>query len=1094
MSDYPHRVTRASAGTGKTYSLAVWYLRLLAAGERPDAILGTTFTRKAAGEIAGRVVTRLAYAACDEKKRQQLADDLKLKRLSQKQVDGLLRKLTGALHRLQVSTLDSLFGRIARSFSLELGLPENVQVLALQDPQVARLRFEAIDRLLHDHETQVMLDLLRRLHHDEARRSITEAIDQIILNLYDLWQEARHPELWQPYDLGPEPGKDVFGQYLEQLEGLREHLPKTKTGKTNSNWEKAYQHLQASLLEQDVHALLSKGLVKPLADGSTSFHSQEIFDPWLSFLQGLLNLARQTILRSEALRTKATFDLLEKFDVHYRELKARHHIVTYDDLPRALNQSWSDDNDMMRDEIYFRLDGRLDHVLLDEFQDTSLLQWHTLEPICSEIVATAELDPKSSLGTRSFYCVGDVKQAIYGWRGGQAGIFDTIHEHLNLPSEADHQLTKSYRSSAIVLDFIDAFFESLTDNAVIREAKHDVIRQGVKHWCDRYTSHEAAFDLPGRVELRVMPSEQLQAEDFEDEQADEDGNEEDSRSIVATSPLIELARQLTQDHPQLTIGILTRTNKTAAHYLNELKLAGLNASGESGESIAEDPAVNVILAALSLADHPGSSAHGFHLLHSPLQPILGIQSIHPSELSRISRQIQQLIQRQGLTSTITQWAKAVATWSDPLQARRLTQLITLAAGFDSQHVIRLSEFVRSVQETAVASPESANIRVMTVHKSKGLEFDAVILPELTGALARVPNSAAYVYRSSPTGPVEAVYRATNAATRQLDEGLQYAYEQEQLRRLDDDLSAMYVAMTRAKHALYMLIPSLEYTDRGKLSTKGWSNLTQASMLRRQFTEYAPEDELENHVELLYASGDENWCQLVDKKKSEPSISRSVRTKAGKLKIVKGKARRGWTAVSPSNLEGGGIISGASILQPAQHVSAVMGSLVHHWFEQLDWLDTFDRVEEVMSFLRNQRDTLPKDWRDVDQAKVDESLARVEKALQSPAIWQILSTPADAPDTMLWKERAFAIRVDDRLMQGRIDRVHLIRQPDGARQAHIIDFKTDQLTATEVEQRAETYLPQLEAYQLAASKLLKLELSAISASLLFTAPALVHRVL
>ena len=119
----PDIVIRASAGTGKTYQLASRFLQLLDADVAPESILAATFTRKAAGEILERILSTLASAAINEKKRGELADAIGSQQLTSERCRELLAKLTRRLHRLQVGTLDSFFAKLASSFSLELGLP-----------------------------------------------------------------------------------------------------------------------------------------------------------------------------------------------------------------------------------------------------------------------------------------------------------------------------------------------------------------------------------------------------------------------------------------------------------------------------------------------------------------------------------------------------------------------------------------------------------------------------------------------------------------------------------------------------------------------------------------------------------------------------------------------------------------------------------------------------------------------------------------------------------------------------------------------------------------------------------------------------------
>ena len=145
-------------------------------------------------------------------------------------------------------------------------------------------------------------------------------------------------------------------------------------------------------------------------------------------------------------QTEATRDLLQRFDTAYQHLKARERSVRFEDVTRRLGEAALADR---LEEVVYRLDGQVAHLLLDEFQDTSALQWRVLRPFAQRVVRGGE--------ERSFFCVGNVKQAIYGWRGGVAEIFDALDDEFGgLPSRA---LNESFRSSPVVIDCVNKVFK-----------------------------------------------------------------------------------------------------------------------------------------------------------------------------------------------------------------------------------------------------------------------------------------------------------------------------------------------------------------------------------------------------------------------------------------------------------------------------------------------------------------------------------------------------------------------------------------------------------------------------------------------------------
>src|SRR5437016_2592996 len=187
-------VIRASAGTGKTYQLAVRFIGLLASGARPDEILATTFTRKAAGEILDRVLFWLAKAAADDGERTKLAKEIGGKSLSAEQCRELLIATVRRLHALRVGTLDSYFLQVATSFGPELGLPPGWSIC---DEQIdALLRDESIELLLSRGKLADLLTLVHSLTKGAAARSVSRLVRDTVTGLFELYRETT-PAAWQ---------------------------------------------------------------------------------------------------------------------------------------------------------------------------------------------------------------------------------------------------------------------------------------------------------------------------------------------------------------------------------------------------------------------------------------------------------------------------------------------------------------------------------------------------------------------------------------------------------------------------------------------------------------------------------------------------------------------------------------------------------------------------------------------------------------------------------------------------------------------------------------------------------------------------------
>ena len=1025
----PHKVIRASAGAGKTFRLSNQYLLLLARGASPEEVLATTFTRKAAGEILGRVLMRLAHGARDEAGAKKLAAELGMPGLTLPAVRLMLEAVAEQIHRVAIATLDSFFHRMAGCFRFELGLPRDPRMLTEGDPFVRQVRREAINAMLGDDDPQVLLALLRRLHHDTAQRRVTDAIDAIVGDLYHVYRQT-DAAAWRRLEPPPWLEREALVEAIEALQGAADALPADKT------WAKAWQNDLYAALRHDWDAFLCGGIAGKLAEGAEAYNRKPIPPRIFDVYRPLLAHAKAAIVRRVIEQTEATHQLLDRFDEHYTRLRREQGILLFSDIPLLLAQLLpgrdpADVDDLSLEPLYYRLDSRVQHLLLDEFQDTSPLQWQILRPFAEEI-RSGEGAGRDGAPARSFFCVGDVKQAIYGWRDGCAEVFDQVMEDLHLPASTVETMAKSYRTSPVVLGVVNRVFESIADAPPLAE-----LRPHVEAWARGFEEHKAHHEgRGGYVEMVASPAPAAG-------EPDEDGPQ-GHEAFVA-----DYVRRLAERHPARTIGVLVRQNKTAADLLYRLRQAGVAASGEGGATLTSDPAVEVVLSAFTLADHPGHTAAAFHVLQSPLAEIVGLRSLDPDARLEASQAIRRSVLHRGYAGTVAAWADELARNCNARSAERLAQLIDLAERYEPALTLRTSDFVRFVEATPVDDPTAAAVRVMTVHKAKGLEFDVVVLPELGELIGQTARVTLWQYRESATESPTAVYRSVNKDLRPIVEAwhetVGEAYRQEVGRRVSDDLSALYVAMTRPKHALHLVVEPLRRTKSG-WSSRGWSNESPAAVLRHALTDV--ESPAADGV--LYVTGDAGWDTdpppLGDEGPSEQKLPRFAQV----------SRRRSWTVVAPSRLSGGGVVAATDVLGPIDEAALAYGRGVHDELATVTWLDELQPA----------------------------ALTRpVRAALEQPAIRDVFERPAG--DVELWRERPFAVRLDGAVVHGRFDRLVVERAASGAaRSATVIDFKSDAVAGAALERAVAHHRPQAEAYRAAASALLKLPAEAVEVKLVF----------
>jgi len=1045
-------VIRASAGTGKTYRLSSRFLGLLAAGESLDGILATTFTRKAAGEILGRVLVRLAEAVTQPAKLAQLAADLQNPKLDRTRCLDTLAGLVRRLHRIRVSTLDSFFIEMARAFGLELGLPPGWQVVDTIDDDA--LRDEAIRVLLRDGATTDVVRLMHLLTKGEASRSVHDQIVGLVRDLYSVYLETE-AGAW-----------DVFPRWTplsgEELQAAVEALAAAPCP-SDKHFQAAQKKTLDAAQQEDWQSLLEKGLTASVLRGESAYYKKPIPPEMLEACQRLAEHARAKVLGAIANQTEATRRLLERFDAAYRVLKFSARALRFDDVTRILG---SDAVAQRLDDVAYRLDAHVSHLLLDEFQDTSPPQWRVLRPFALRAV---EGGPH-----RSFFCVGDVKQAIYGWRGGEAEIFDALQQDLR--GLASEPLDKSYRSSPVVIELVNRVFQGLENNAALRNYP-----EAARQWAERFhTQSTVREDLPGYCRMVTAPR----------------AAEGQSQDAVTWECAARRIQGLCEEAPGFSIGVLVRRNSAVAWLIRRLRQLGIEASEEGGNPLTDSPAVQWVLSLLTLADHPGHSAARFHVANSPLGPLVGLAG-HDDEAGacELSRRLRAQVMDAGYGPTLYAWARRLAPHCDPRELGRLVQLVEMGYGYQSRATTRVDDFLRMIEKTRVEAPKQAAVRVMTVHQAKGLEFDIVVLPELDFRITGQRPQIA-VSRPAPASPATRVLRyVAKELWPLLPASFREMFEEQERRMVEESLCVLYVALTRAVHALEIVVAP---------STEKEKNLpsTFAGVLRAALTSGGRLDA----ERVVYESGDPQWHRRTPAKR--PAVIAAEPRRKGEPTFVRLAApaprlSRGLDRRSPSQLEGGAQVQLALWLRLEAAEAMDRGSLLHAWFELIEWLEVGEPDDDA---LRLSAGPL------ASGVNLAEPIAQFRRALAQPAVRAVLTRatferptePGRAtlvhagpgvarPRWQVSRECPFAVREGDAILSGKMDRLVVLCDGDRAVAADVVDFKTDAVSADDpaaLESRVAWYRPQLEAYCRAAATLLGLGSDRVSARLVFTEPGLV----
>lgn len=781
-------LVRASAGTGKTYQLTARLLRILLQDSPPETILATTFTRKAAGEILDRVLLVLSKAGDDNDADalQQLRDQVGVPTLNHQTCRQLLHKILRNIHRLRICTLDSLFTQLARSFPFELNLPPAWQLT--DEIQEMWIKEQAISNVVSMLNPSEMTTILTMLGKGEIKRSIQRELMQVIDTAYST-QRRSEQEVWHKLVVPKRPEQKDLTRVAGEL---RQAEAKQKTVKAK------LQKLADVTETGDFKTLTDETLIVNIAKArrtgeDVKFGRSVLPDGLDEALDVVYAAVRTEVLSLLSAQNEATGKVLAAYDFHVNQLKQATRVLGFEDVAVRLANLFAK---VDHASLTNRMDGAIDHVLLDEFQDTSPAQWQVLRPLAMHAcdTAAAERDGSSWQTARSFFCVGDTKQAIYGWRGGVAEIFDAVTDEIAGITESEQNV--SFRSSPDIIEFVNTLFSNL--------ARHPMATEGdVKNPADK-SAHEAesirkfAKQFPPHAANNKSLAGYVQIETSHTVKDGDKAANDDACFNDAAKRIAEIHRK----SPHKSIGVLTRTNGAVAQLIMRLEALDIEVSQEGGNPLTDSAAVETVLSALMMAEHPGDGRWRFHVE----------QTLMVADPSLNENTIRMRVERDGIAQTVEYLAGKLAANCNARDTLRLKQLTRLAIAYENNPGPRLRDFVRLVREKRVERPQRAPVRVMTVHQSKGLEFDVVVLPQLDGPLTRSSGNCVADMKSLSEPPSGITRYIGQTHWHFLDRRWQLAFGGQGASSMTEALCLLYVAITRAKQALYIIVQPSKKKD------------------------------------------------------------------------------------------------------------------------------------------------------------------------------------------------------------------------------------------------------------------------------------------
>jgi len=695
----------ASAGSGKTFMLVVRYLSLLFSGASASKILALTFTNKAAAEMQERVVLTLE----ELESRGELDVIAEVTGFSREHLLSERSRILAEFlnSNTKIMTIDAFFTQILRKFSLYTSLMPDFSTMSSQHELKLLSRFLKEVEVAGKKETLITLSL-------QSKKRLSD-IFLLLDQFYTKRQELSHISFKkQPLDEYEEVALEAFKAMQEIV----------------SSCEAASSTALKGVAGESFEDLATKSWIGRETMEYSTF--KKCFTPEMD--RHLTTIQDAIKEHNRAREQNFFYSLNELVDIYEKSKKA----LYMDDSELSFNDVTVLVHYLLKERVdseflYFRLDSQIEHMLLDEFQDTSIMQYEILKPLINEITSG-----NGVFENGSFFFVGDVKQSIYRFRGGVSALFGEVARENGTLTEP---LLTNYRSQKQVIEFVNRVFEHK-----IKDYKAQLVRPDA---------------IGGYVEV-----------------IENDGLLEEVLKQVKN--LLSLGANADD------IAILCATNGDGEEVKLHLEHEGIEVVTETTTKLINQRSVKAILEYLKyLYFNEDIYRHNFFaLIDKELE-----------ELDRVD------FNRLSLLDIVKNIIKKYSLFDS--DANLLRFLTTVDRCKDIEAL--LFEYERI--DTSAAASELSGVRVLTVHKSKGLEYEHVIVMD---RLKREPaNKDAIIYEYDGIR-LQNIYLRIKGRD-ELDNNYAIALKKEQALVMEDSLNALYVAFTRARENLYVIKKSKSST-------------------------------------------------------------------------------------------------------------------------------------------------------------------------------------------------------------------------------------------------------------------------------------------
>ena len=843
-------VYRASAGSGKTFTLAVEYISLLVKDpENYQHILAVTFTNKATQEMKMRILSQLYGIANSLQSSQQYFNKVKEKT---NMPDAVIRNnarvaLTLLIHRynnFRILTIDAFFQQVLRNLAHELGQTANLRV----DLNNEEITEKAVDQMIETLEKgqpvlQWISTYINNSIEDDNGWNIIGKIKTFGTNIFKDFYKAHEANLKEQLS-----NADDFKVYETTLRKRRNDIRKTFNSKARS----ILNEIKNANL--DIPSNYRSGLYKYLTDSAIApltnkplkagvLKANESPQNWTSSKCAKADKQQIQTLAAEVLSAQLSeliaynndnwneFQSIQLTLSHLSELRLLHAIAdAVDNLTKDTNRFMLSNTQALLKEliadsdtpfIFERIGARLKHVMIDEFQDTSTIQWQNFQVLLANCMAQ-ELSQN--------LIVGDIKQSVYRWRQGDWGILNNIEKSFAHQKIRLETLDYNYRSEKRIIDFNNAFWEQCVANTAKEVAQDDAEKAEIvqKAYEDvAQKTHKTTEN--GFVKISLYPREVMKDAVLEE--------------------LIETIKELFNNgyggKNQSKIAILVRSKSNIQDIVNALLQSfgnEINIVSDEAFRLDASLSVNIIVSAMHLLTHPDDvltrgklvKLYNQEVLKKPLTDTDLLVSINESnnidtknidkkerrklateqQMAKLNSQLppeyvanRELLLGLPIVDLVDRLFMLFGLDQLEGQSSYICTLYDTLNDFLKDHTADIDDFINewenSLSSKTIQSDEIEGIRIMTIHKSKGLEFDNVIIPfcswemEKKGTLWCETKNKPAPYNKLPLLPIDF------SRDKLIGTVFEDDYKEEHFQNIVDNLNLLYVAFTRASKNLFV---------------------------------------------------------------------------------------------------------------------------------------------------------------------------------------------------------------------------------------------------------------------------------------------------